>query len=182
MPPGWSKRPGRSTRAAEWGTSHARAEPFIHAGPPRRSYAAAVIVRREKVVCYIVRNHRLLVFRHLDQRWDQSGLQVPAGSIEPGESPEDAALREAVEETSLSGLRIVRKLGEVDYDLAPYRLERHHRHVFQLQPDGETPERWISTEQDPGDGSDAVRLECYWIPLAQGHVLSAGQAALLGRL
>ena len=56
---------------------------------------------KQKVVCYVVRDGQLLVFRHLDEPWDESGLQVPAGSIRPGESPAAAALREAAEETGL---------------------------------------------------------------------------------
>ncbi|MEJ7707646.1 MAG: hypothetical protein WKF82_10490 [Nocardioidaceae bacterium] len=40
----------------------------------------------------------------------------------------------------------------------------------------------MSQEDDPDDGSGAKRFECYWIPLTQGHTLSAGQVALLGRL
>lgn len=137
---------------------------------------------KQKVVCYVVRDGRLLVFRHLDEASDESGLQVPAGSIRPGEAPETAALREAVEETGLTGLRLVGKLGETRYDMAPYRPETHHRHVFLLAVDEPTPERWVSAETDPDDGSGPKRFECYWIPLAQGHVLSAGQGALLGRL
>ncbi|MFC7760367.1 hypothetical protein ACFQY4_21805 [Catellatospora bangladeshensis] len=39
---------------------------------------------REKVVCYIVRDGRLLVFRHVDYSWEEVGIQVPAGSIKPG--------------------------------------------------------------------------------------------------
>ena len=64
---------------------------------------------KQKVVCYIVRDGRLLVFEHLD-------------------------------------------------------------------------EPWVSTEDDPDDGSGQKRFECSWIPLAQGHVLSGGQGALLGDL
>jgi 8-oxo-dGTP diphosphatase len=37
--------------------------------------------------------------------------QFPAGKVEPGESPEDAAAREACEETGLT-VRAVRRLGE----------------------------------------------------------------------
>ncbi len=137
---------------------------------------------RQKVVCYIVRNGRLLVLRHLDQPWDASGIQVPAGSIRPGESPESAALREAAEETGLTTLRLVRKLGEVRYDMAPYRPEIQHRHVFELDIPDDAPERWTSREADPDGGGEQPAFECYWIPLAQGHVLSAGQGALLGLL
>jgi 8-oxo-dGTP pyrophosphatase MutT (NUDIX family) len=149
-----------------------------------RSYAARVndLTVRQKVVCYVVRGDELLVFRHLDEPWDESGLQVPAGSVEPGESPEEAALREANEETGLHSLRLVRKLGETDYDMSPSRNEVQHRHVFHLSTDEETPPRWASYEEDPDDGSGVIRFECFWIPLTRGHVLSGGQGALLGRL
>ena len=43
---------------------------------------------KQKVVRYIVHKERLLVFAHRDAPWDESGLQVPAGTIKPGESPE----------------------------------------------------------------------------------------------
>lgn len=142
----------------------------------------ATLEVKQKVVCYIVRDGQLLVFAHRDEPWDESGLQVPAGSIKPGETPEAAALREACEETGLRGLQIVRKLGETEYDMAPYRAETHHRHVFHLEIIGDAPASWLSQENDPDDGSDRKRFECYWIPLAQGHVLSAGQGALLGRI
>ena len=139
-------------------------------------------VPKQKVVCYVVRDRRLLVFRHLDEPRDESGLQVPAGSIRPGEPPAAAALREAAEETGLDGLRVTRKVGETTYDMAPYRWETHHRHVFVLEVDGPVPERWVSSEDDPDDGSDPKRFECYWIPLTQGHALAGGQGALLGEV
>lgn len=136
----------------------------------------------QKVICYIVRDGRLLVFKHLDHPWEVTGLQVPAGSIKSGESPEEAALREAVEETGLRAIRVVRKLGTTTYDLAPVRPEVQVRHVFHLEPDDEPPVRWTSHEADSDDGTGIHRFECFWIPLAQGHALAAGQGALLGRL
>ncbi len=137
---------------------------------------------KHRVLCYIVQAGRLVVFRHVGQRWEESGLQVPAGTIKPTETPEAAALREASEETGLVALRVVQKLGEAKYDMRPYRRETHHRHVFHLHVDELTPERWFSQEADPDGGSAPVGLECFWIPLAQGHALSAGQGALLGGL
>jgi len=90
---------------------------------------------KQKVVCSFVRDGRLLVFKHLDEPWDESGIQVPAGSVKPGEAPETAALREACEETGLTSLRLVRRVGESHYDMTPYRSEMHHRHVFHLEVD-----------------------------------------------
>lgn len=43
----------------------------------------------------------------------ENGLSIPKGHVEPPETIEDAAIREINEETSLSKLRIIRKLGVV---------------------------------------------------------------------
>ena len=136
----------------------------------------------EKVVCYIVRDGRLLVLEHLDVPWQDAGLQVPAGSVKPGETLSQAAHREACEETGLASLRVVARLGESRYDMAPYRSETQHRHFFHLEVDSATPERWTSSEDDPDDGSGRHRFVCYWVPISRGHALAAGQGALLGRL
>jgi len=65
----------------------------------------------EKVAAFITRKRdsglELLLFEH-----PHAGIQIPAGTVEPSESPEGAALREAVEETGLSGLTISQYLGE----------------------------------------------------------------------
>jgi 8-oxo-dGTP pyrophosphatase MutT (NUDIX family) len=63
-------------------------------------------VVKDKVLCYIVRDGRLLVFRHIDHSYEEVGIQVPAGSIRPDETPEEAALREAREETGFTHLRL----------------------------------------------------------------------------
>ena len=80
-----------------------------------------VKVHKSKVLCYIVRDDQLLVFRHADYNLEHVGIQVPAGSIRHQESPEDAALREAHEETGLSQFSVACKLGETIYDITPYR-------------------------------------------------------------
>lgn len=134
-----------------------------------------------KALCYVVRDGRLLVFRHTGYSYEETGIQVPAGSIRPEETPEDAALREAREETSFTHFRIVRKLGEITYDISPHRFEIHHRHVFQLELTEATPERWASQELHDGE-QPPTNLECFWFPLEAAHVLQAGQGALLGAL
>lgn len=138
-------------------------------------------VLKEKVLCYVVRDGRLLVFRHTGYSYEEVGIQVPAGSIRPGERPEEAALREAREETGFTQFGIIRKLGEVTYDVSPYRFEIQHRHVFHLELTEPTPERWASQELHDGE-QEPTDFECFWIPLETAHVLQSGQGALLGAL
>ncbi|MEV4481743.1 NUDIX hydrolase [Micromonospora coxensis] len=134
-----------------------------------------------KVLCYVVREGRLLVLRHTDFSYEEVGIQVPGGSVRPGEDLADAALREAREETGLTGFTVVRKLGETEYDISPHRFEIQRRHVFKLTLHGPTPERWTSQEDHDGE-QEPTRLECFWIPLRTAHVLQSGQGALVGRL
>lgn len=80
----------------------------------------------QKVVGYVVRNDRLLVFSHDDIPIEIVGVQVPAGTIEDGEVPATAAVREVLEETNLR-TDVVRELGIERYDLWPSKPERDSR-------------------------------------------------------
>ena len=71
----------------------------------------------EKVTAYVTRRSvsgepNLLVFQTYD-----GSIQVPAGSVEPGEQISDAAIREVTEETGLAGIRLVRFLGSISVEL-----------------------------------------------------------------
>ena len=129
---------------------------------------------------------RLLIFSH--PRSPAAGLQVPAGTVQDGESPAAAALREAEEETGLGGLVLVGFLGEQLRDMADRgRTEVHHRFFFHLRYDGDPPDVWRHTEAFPsGQGSaPTVRplFELFWVPLPDGvPELIAGHGALLPRL
>jgi 8-oxo-dGTP pyrophosphatase MutT (NUDIX family) len=67
----------------------------------------------EKVTAFIIREwagkRQLLLFEH-----PNAGVQIPAGTVEEGESPEQAVLREAAEETGLAGFSVLRYLGCVE--------------------------------------------------------------------
>lgn len=135
----------------------------------------------QKIRVYVVKDGKLLVFRHIDFPYEETGLQVPGGSIADGEKPEEAALRELKEETGRDEFTIVSYLGTDTYDLTPTRAEVQERHFFLAEPTAALPERWESAETHDGM-HPPTRLECFWIPLAHGHVLAGGQGALLGKL
>ena len=104
-----------------------------------RHAAAAVVIDDERGV--------LLLWRHrfITDRW---GWEVPAGAIEPAESPEDAAAREILEET---GWRPgpLRRL--TTFTPAPGVLD-HTFHV--LAADG------AEHVGEPADPFEAERIEC----------------------
>ena len=137
---------------------------------------------KEKVVAYITWGNALLVFRHPD--FPEAGIQVPAGSMESGESPEAAALREAFEETGLDGLALVAPLGEHLYDVSPFgKDELHHRHFFHLRCTEVPPQTWRHSEETPSDGGGPIAFEFFWAPLPAGAPpLIAGQDAFLPAL
>ncbi len=127
-----------------------------------------IIVKR-KAFAYITHKCRLLVFRHVDV--PEAGVQVPAGTIEPGESPAQAMMREAREETGLADLALGRFLGEAVYIMhdAPELctpVEWHHRFFFHLRCLGEPPPTWRHAELHGLDGAaDSIAFEFFWADL-----------------
>jgi 8-oxo-dGTP pyrophosphatase MutT (NUDIX family) len=88
----------------------------------------------EKVTAFVIRSTAhgddLLLFEH-----PTAGIQIPAGTVEDGERPDEAVLREAGEETGLGGLRIRRYLGHEVVALPPgYGMVGQTTTVF-AQPD-----------------------------------------------
>jgi len=121
----------------------------------------------EKVAAYITHRGRLLVFRHVAQ--PEAGIQVPAGTVEPGETPEAAVLREAWEETGLTSLVLNAYLGPREYDLTDLGLPViQRRHYFHLVASGNPPERWPHFEMSPSDGSaEPIEFELYWVRIPE---------------
>ncbi|MDI9830428.1 MULTISPECIES: NUDIX hydrolase [unclassified Streptomyces] len=79
--------------------------------PGDRRLAAAVVMDEDRRV--------LLVRRSVKERFLPRVWGVPCGKLEPGERPEDGALRELKEETGLLG-EVVRKVGESSF-VSDYR-------------------------------------------------------------
>ncbi|MGC4108070.1 MAG: NUDIX domain-containing protein [Thermomicrobiales bacterium] len=140
---------------------------------------------RRKAFAYIVHRGRIVLLHHPDH--PEAGIQVPAGTMEDGETPEDAVLREAFEETGLVGLRIVRFLGRARIDLRPFgKAEWHDRWFFQLalddDPDAAHAETWERMEHDPFDGGPPIRFLLRWTPLDAVPPLIGGHDRFLGEI
>jgi 8-oxo-dGTP pyrophosphatase MutT (NUDIX family) len=83
--------------------------------PTERQHSAGGLVVRDDSV--------LLIATAGGRRW-----QIPKGHLEPGESLEQAALREVREETGVTG-RIVATLPAIDYTFAEKDGRRVRKHV-----------------------------------------------------
>ncbi len=116
-----------------------------------------------KVFAYITHGHRLLVFRHTD--FSEAGIQVPAGTVQPIERPEEAVLREAHEETGLSDFAEVYFLGEQIRHMADFnRDEIHQRYFYHLPFTGDPPTTWRHNETS-GGRAEPIVFEFFWASL-----------------
>ncbi len=117
--------------------------------------------KRLKVFAYITHQQRLLVMEHPES--PEAGIQVPAGTLEPGESPEAGVLREAWEEN----LRCVALLGEQIRDMSDFGLAQiHHRYFFHLICADPVTEQWRHYETHPSEGIAAsIPFDFYWVNL-----------------
>ena len=134
----------------------------------------------EKVLAYVTKDDHLLVFLHVNS---DAGIQVPAGTLELGESPHDGVLREAQEETGLDSLAVRRFLGTRDYDMSSYGLaELHRRYYYHLECRGDTPSLWRHFETGGGT-SEGIEFELYWVKLPdQVPELAVAQGDFLAEL
>jgi 8-oxo-dGTP pyrophosphatase MutT (NUDIX family) len=144
-----------------------------------------------KAFAYITRENHLLVFTQPDPITGipqaEAGIQVPAGTIEDNETPEEAAIREASEETGLSNLKISDFLGDMkyEYDFSVYGEEvTHHRYFFHFICEEKTPNSWETIERDPStDPGHVIKFQFYWVPLnKQFPELIAGQGLMIAKL
>jgi ADP-ribose pyrophosphatase YjhB (NUDIX family) len=128
---------------------------------------------RDKVIAYVVRwdagGWQLLVFEHTDA--PEAGLQVPAGTVEPGEPLEAALWRELSEE---SGLRppqvaLIAKLDEAaepEWDVV--------RHIYLLRAADGLPPSWQHVVAGAGEDQGLV-FEYRWDEISRRPRLAGHQ-------
>ena len=87
----------------------------------------------EKVTAFITNGEgaatRLLLFEH-----PTTGIQIPAGTVEEAESHSQAALREAAEESGLTGIELHKYVGFADTQLPDDRYAILHKTKVYSRP------------------------------------------------
>ena len=117
---------------------------------------------RKRVFTYITYKDRLLVLDHVNQ--PNLVMQIPGGTIESGETPKEAALREAEEETGLSGLKIKTFLGDFEKDLSSIgRAETIHAYFYHLEVSEPPAQRWQHSEMHAHNQAEPILFELYWV-------------------
>lgn len=135
-----------------------------------------------KVLIYATSARGLLVFD--EPEFPHIKLQVPGGTVEPGEALEAAALREFEEETGLAPGTPLAPLGSVDYRFVSNGVEHiHRRSYFHVGLSDDLPAEWHHHEQTPFDGSPPILFRFFWMPVGEARSqLGYGMEALLLKL
>ena len=122
-----------------------------------------------KATAIVVRDgpsaRELLVFEHPDPRGGFT-IQLPAGTVESGESPAAAAVRELLEETGVRA-EIVGLAGVVDERPEGRALRRW---IYVMRPSESTPDEW------PFRCDCAAPIRCFWTSFAAAVVVSPQQS------
>jgi 8-oxo-dGTP pyrophosphatase MutT (NUDIX family) len=120
---------------------------------------------RERVVAYVTRQGPAgLDLLTIEQGDIKGGVQVPAGRLDPGESPEHGLAREVEEETGITGVSVVRRLADPDEFERLYGVGAHRSHAFHAEGASEGPDEW--EHRVGGSGADAGLVYlCRWVRL-----------------
>lgn len=124
------------------------------------------MTRRTRVIAYVTREHpktaldQLLVFDALHQ----PGLDgvIPGGGVEPGESLEDAVVREVQEETGVA-VRVLRELGVADQPGRRDPSLLHKTYFFQAATLEPAPEEWEHRIAEQDGSIEAGPVRCKWV-------------------
>jgi len=147
-------------------------------------FLIVLMITTTKVFAYIVRSDgRFLVFDQPD--FPEAGVQVTKGTVEVGESLEDALFREVEEETGFKKRDVVHweYMGERVVDMSLYDVDEQqvrHFYVVYLGRNVELQETWEMTEKHKTLGS--VRYRLFWHVRDDMKRLSFGHGDLVDQV
>lgn len=134
---------------------------------------------KKKVYAYITREKdgvmQLLVHTHRDI--PEAGVQVPGGTVDHGETLEEAVLREVFEEAGLRDLFIERFVGDYIAYVKEKReyQKRHFFHITLLQDAHDSWDHIVSA----GEEDEGLVFSYKWINIASCPSLAARQDQFL---
>ncbi|MBO6758242.1 MAG: NUDIX domain-containing protein [Roseibium sp.] len=143
-----------------------------------------------KAYVYLTCRNDLLVFEEPDN--PEIGLQVPGGTLDPGESFLLGARREFAEETGLHLDMAVDHLCDEDYFVAPQARATgntnepqrpvtgcHRRRMFHAKIRSKPAEEWEHFEMTPSFGGEPIRFRLFWLDL-KSRTATADDAFYMG--
>ncbi|RQS18367.1 NUDIX domain-containing protein [Burkholderia sp. Bp8998] len=95
-----------------------------------------------------------------------------AGTLDQGEMPVVAALRELHEESGIDDVEVVRVLGNYFYSMTRFgRSEIRHRHVVHVRVSDaiEMKACWTHFEADSSTGGEPIEFNFDWHPLFEAE-------------
>ncbi|MFN5310225.1 MAG: NUDIX domain-containing protein [Candidatus Kapaibacterium sp.] len=132
-----------------------------------------------KSLAYITFDKELLVFRQPD--FPEAGIQVPKGTIEDGDTPEETIIREIEEETGMYYTHKPEYLGEAK-TIVQSGNESYieHRHFFHCPLKTKPAETWEHYEYHAKGKETPILFSFFWVKCAEADgLLIANQGELL---
>ncbi|MEJ8475783.1 NUDIX hydrolase [Roseibium algae] len=134
------------------------------------------MITYHKAYVYLTCGSKLLVFNEPDS--PELGLQVPGGTIDPGESYLIGAQREFIEETGLTLDTAFENFTDQDLPFEALVADRkvipptdrplkgrHLRKMFHASIAQAPKEEWEHFEMTPSNGGPPIRFRLFWIDL-----------------
>lgn len=134
---------------------------------------------KKKSLAYITFDSLLLVFRQPD--FPKAGIQVPKGTIEEGDTPEETIVREIEEETGIIYEEKPLFIGETTVNLTKYFPSiNEHRFYFHCPLFSKPADEWEHYENHATGKDVPILFSFFWIPLHDAKsLLTAEQGELL---
>ena len=127
---------------------------------------------KHKVYAYVTRmvdgNRQILAYSHRNH--PKAGIQIPGGTVEPGEREQETLYREIEEE---SGLVHLKYIGKLDKAIQSNKPKKEVRHFYLVESYESPPDSWTHTVQSFGKDDGHV-FDFFWVNLREAEKVLGG--------